>query len=351
MKLKSITVIWIKTQAIKYCLNYNLTIMKKFIKHLKISHIIILLAILNSCDEYPKYSFMETNPPLADFSYEFNNLEVIFTNNSSHSTTYVWDFGDGATSEDKNPVHQYSKKNNYTVTLTASDNNKVSDVFSTTIAVGYPAALFNYEVKRYTATFFNTSANATSFLWDFGDGETSSEENPVHVYDAKGTYNVKLLVSDDSDEDSMEQEIFVPGKFIPEIISPSFERDSYKTDWDWNGASATGAPTPPDGKRGCKISSPDAWIAQTLKVDDETNYTIKFWFVTKKTNLPMGARLLIIDADNPDNVIVDHSTGPSSKSNKYQEGSLSFNTGGATSIILKIMYGDGEFRIDNFSIE
>lgn len=50
--------------------------------------------------------------------------------------------------------------------------------------------LINYEV-----TFINTSINATTFLWDFGDGETSTEENPVHVYDEDGVFEVTLTVT------------------------------------------------------------------------------------------------------------------------------------------------------------
>lgn len=312
--------------------------------------IILASFVFSSCNEYPEYTFSETAIPKSDFSIESDGLEITFQNEASHATTYLWDFGDGSTSTEKNPVHAFASKNSYTVTLTASDNNNVSDEFSNTLDVGFPKAGYTFVVDRATATFTNTSDNANSFVWDFGDGETSTEENPVHLYGAKGDYTVKLKAIDGTDEDIYEESIFVPGKFLPVFIAPSFEIDSYRSDWDWNGASGSGAPTPPDGGRGCKIKS-SAWIGQTLQVDPGENYTIKFWFVTKKTTLPIGAKILIEDAQDPGIVLLDTSTGPSATSDDYEETSFSFNTGDSNSITVKIIYGDGETRVDLFSIE
>ena len=60
-------------------------------------------------------------------------------------------------------------------------------------------ALFTYEIDGYTVTFTNTStvSGEVTYLWDFGDGETSTEENPVHTYNAKGEYTVTLTVTDE----------------------------------------------------------------------------------------------------------------------------------------------------------
>ncbi|HKK63425.1 MAG TPA: PKD domain-containing protein [Bacteroidales bacterium] len=310
----------------------------------------VLSLVFSSCEEYPKYTFQDENLPESSFTIETNGLEVTFINESFHAVEYLWDFGDGETSTEKNTVvHKFASKNEYTVTLTAIDGNGVTDEFSTKLAVGYPTAGFEYEVPRSTATFTNTSDNATSYTWDFGDGETSSEENPVHEYAAAGDYTVTLTVTDGTDEDVYEESIFVPGKLIPEFIAPSFEIDSYRSDWDWNGASSSGAPTPPDGSRGAKFG-PDDWIGQTLQVDPNSNYTLKFWFVTKSESLPIGARVEITNAAS-DEVLLDSSTGPSASSNDYEETSFTFNTEGASSIVVKILYGDGETRVDLFSIE
>jgi hypothetical protein len=131
---------------------------------------------------------------------------------------------------------------------------------------------------------------------------------------------------------------------------PGFEVSDYRSLWDWNGLSSSGAPTPPDGGRGAKFGSND-WLAQTLQVDPDEFYTIKFWFVTKKTELPIGVKFLITDADNPSNIILDTSTGPSASSGEYEEISFLFETGSASNITVRLDYGDGETRIDLFSIE
>lgn len=314
--------------------------------------LVALFAIIfSSCEEYPQYTFQDTNLPASSYSMMSDGLKVTFLNESAHATQYVWDFGDGQTSTEKNPEHLFTSKNNYTITLTASDNNDVADVFSSSIAVGFPIAGFTYEVDRSTAHFTNLSDNSTSYVWDFGDGETSTEENPTHLYASKGTYTVKLTAIDGSDNDVYEESIFVPGKFLPVFIAPSFEIDSYRTDWDWNGASSSGAPTPPDGGRGCKISKSDVWIGQTLQVDLDTYYTLKFWFVTKSSTQPIGAKVLITDGDNSEVIILDTSTGPSATPDDYEETSFTFNTGDSNSITVKILYGDGETRVDLFSIE
>lgn len=313
---------------------------------------VVVLAVLSlsSCEEYPQYEFIDSSLPNSAFETESQGLQVTFVNNSAHATTYFWDFGDGQTSTEVSPVHTYSSKNVYTVSLVAADNNEEQASYSVELPVGFPVAGYTAEVDRSTVAFTNTSDNANSFQWDFGDGNSSTEENPVHVYDAKGTYVVKLTASDGTDANEYEESIFVPGKLVPEFVAPSFEIASYRSDWDWNGASSSGAPAPPDGSRGCKFG-PDDWIGQTLLVDPNETYTLKFWFVTKSTSLPIGAKVLIEDAQDPNIVLLDTSTGPSASSEEYEEISFTFNTDSSSSITVKILYGDGEVRLDLFSIE
>ena len=58
-----------------------------------------------------------------------------------------------------------------------------------------PQPAFTFELNGLTATFFNLSTNATDFTWNFGDGTTSNEENPVHTFPAPGNYDVTLNAS------------------------------------------------------------------------------------------------------------------------------------------------------------
>jgi len=66
-----------------------------------------------------------------------------------------------------------------------------------------PTAGFSSSVSTYTATFTNTSTNSTGYAWNFGDGGTSAQQNPVHTYATSGTYNVRLITTNGSCSDTI----------------------------------------------------------------------------------------------------------------------------------------------------
>ena len=130
-------------------------------------------------------------------------LEVAFTNLSTGSYDgFTWDFGDGNTSNETNPVHIYMNKGVYTVTLTASGPGGIDQEVRGDYITVYQvvAAAFNSEdiagVAPHTAQFTNlTTGDYDTLAWDFGDGSTSVEANPSHIYTAAGTYTVSLTAS------------------------------------------------------------------------------------------------------------------------------------------------------------
>ena len=85
-----------------------------------------------------------TTLPNASFFYVKDGFTVTFTNNSTNSTSYMWDFGDGSTSTDKDPVHTYAAEGDYTVTLTATDALANSDQYSEVVSIS--AAVFTADV-------------------------------------------------------------------------------------------------------------------------------------------------------------------------------------------------------------
>ncbi len=136
-------------------------------------------------------------PISAGFNAQISGLGVQFTNQSTGSiASLAWDFGDGATSNDVNPLHTYPGGGTYTVTLTVSSADGRSDSRSEDITVAAPlVASFNAQISGLDAQFVNqSSGDVASIAWDFGDGATSNEVNPLHTYPAGGTYTVTLTI-------------------------------------------------------------------------------------------------------------------------------------------------------------
>jgi PKD repeat protein len=138
-------------------------------------------------------------------------LEVAFTDASTSRgapvTAWTWNFGDGGSSTEQNPRHTYQRVGKYTVLLQAQSadgfdvrsKRQLIDVTQPTIA---PEARFRAEPLQGTAplrvAFRDRSLPGShpidTWAWDFGDGETSNDRHPVHVYADPGTYPVSLTV-------------------------------------------------------------------------------------------------------------------------------------------------------------
>jgi PKD repeat protein len=132
-------------------------------------------------------------------------LAVAFTDLSSGGpTSWLWDFGDGQTSSEANPVHVYAEPGSYDVRLTAS-NSHGSDVLLRAAALEVtapvlPVADFSATptagAAALTVAFTDlSSGEPTSWLWEFGDGTTSSARHPSHTYGTPGVYDVSLTAS------------------------------------------------------------------------------------------------------------------------------------------------------------
>ena len=128
------------------------------------------------------------------------NGAITFVNNSSGATSYRWYFGDTDTSILANPTHIYPITGQYTVTLVAF-NGTCSDTFAVSNRVTVQPATASFIPSfscsnRLQFTFTNYSIGATSYLWKFGDGQTSTQNTSVtHTYASYGSYIAKLIVS------------------------------------------------------------------------------------------------------------------------------------------------------------
>ena len=145
--------------------------------------------------------------PQANFSYNITNEcdpgTVQFTNQSTGTiTSYEWEFEGGtpSTSTQENPTITYNNPGTFSVTLTVTNgpfSNTLEMIDEITI-FPVPDADFTYDINGNEVTFTNTSQAGPSaiYTWNFGDGNTSNEENPTHVYAMDGPYTVLLNIDD-----------------------------------------------------------------------------------------------------------------------------------------------------------
>ncbi len=163
------------------------------------SLICLLVTLLVSCHiEIPQ-------EPLADFTVQNDKCtapcEMSFINNSKNAGTYTWDFGDGTSSTDQNPMHKFLGGSTYQVKLVAKGDggsNGTAKTVSTVAPPGVNAAFTivnNNCTAPCTVNFTNQSSNASSYFWDFNDGTSSTQTNPSKEYRSAGSFQVKLSAS------------------------------------------------------------------------------------------------------------------------------------------------------------
>jgi PKD repeat protein len=170
-----------------------------------------------------------TSPaPDAAFTYTGARLfpaQVQFTNTSTAgAVSFIWDFGDGTgASTLSNPMHIYTQPAVYQVKLVVADANGTKDtviqifqlnsngpsgISSKGSNVGSANFTFTIPVA-YTVTFANKSTNANSYLWNFGDGTSSTSDSAVikHNYYGNGPFNIILKANGDGGTDTCSAKI------------------------------------------------------------------------------------------------------------------------------------------------
>ncbi|MFH2096887.1 MAG: PKD domain-containing protein, partial [Bacteroidota bacterium] len=179
----------------------------------------VILMVVNTTTHDTAYDY-ETitvyQPPVAGFTVAGQSdgcvpLSITFTNTTvpGDGTTlnYSWDFYDGGTSSQTNPVYVFTSPGSWNVSLQVEDNYGCQDDFIINGAVfasdiindAFHASVTSYCNVPLAITFYDDSQGNPPFTyeWDFGDGNTSASASPVtNTYDAEGTYDVTMIISD-----------------------------------------------------------------------------------------------------------------------------------------------------------
>ena len=263
-----------------------------------------LLLVSSACEEdLPAAgSLVDETPPSAAFSYSQgdNYLSVSFTNQSASATDFVWDFGDGSTSTEKEPTNVYAAEGDYTVQLTASDKLGATSSYSSVISLVEPDIPFSPTVLEA----------------GFEDGSAGSEVCGDGNMDGRDCWRNEEL-----------------GGVIQITSSPVYE-----------------------GSQAAKLPASNDRIGyQVVSVEADTDYILSFYYTLKTT--PVGGITVSVlngPVTNPNDLaaatIATGTFTDQTDDSQYLLESLSFNSGSSTEIAIYFYTTDVEARIDAITI-
>ena len=187
--------------------------------------------------------------PRAQYSFTYSSYTVTFNNSSIDADNYYWDFGDGTSSTVKNPTHTYNGQGPYDVVLVVdkhlTSGERLYNKTSSTLRLdGSCSAQFvcdidgtSLEVDFIDKSLPSANSQLFSWYWSFGDGTSSTEQNPTHTYSTKGRYSVILKIKDLIDCTSYSQvaqvtvgysQACTDAKFFSKECEYSFDNKNYK---------------------------------------------------------------------------------------------------------------------------
>lgn len=176
-----------------------------------------LYAYSSYCSSSKTISITVNNPCQANFNYlqDSINLNTYHFYNTSigNPTNYLWNFGDNTTSTQQNPTHTYNSSGLYLVTLTITGTSCSSSYFDSVLISALCQANYIYTIdtiNQLSVHFTDVSTgNPTSWTWNFGDGLSSSLQNPTHQYATGGNYTITLSISGGGCNSSFSDTLFL----------------------------------------------------------------------------------------------------------------------------------------------
>jgi gliding motility-associated-like protein len=191
-------------------------------------NVILRIEDINGCPHQSNTLQVTINGVAADFTFSGNCRENPFTFTdasvpafpTTNITSWAWDFGDGTapvtlTQKPNNYAHSFAEMLNYPVTLTVTDQFGCTSSITKPVSINVVNASIvvpQQEACMQKAFNFsnNSYGNALTYAWSFGDGGTSTEAAPEHIYTAVGVYTIRLTVTDaDGCKDSREALNFI----------------------------------------------------------------------------------------------------------------------------------------------
>jgi gliding motility-associated-like protein len=177
--------------------------------------------------------------PVADFhASDYQSCEpasIYFTNSSENCSDCMWDFGNGQTSSDQNPIVVYKTAGNYTVTLKCNSGSLSSSIKKIITVLPKPNAAFMLKTPNNlfvgeNIEFVFTGSKTNDNIWNFGDGNSAKGLNPDNIYENPGKFRVNLISFQAECTDTFFSDLVIkdekykisaPTAFTPDISGPS----------------------------------------------------------------------------------------------------------------------------------
>ncbi len=244
--------------------------------------------------------------PVAAFSPDIKegcpDLPVAFNNQSQQADSWFWRFGDSDLSSEENPSHTYTTPGAYTVTLVAGAQQQCFDTLVQTALINVqpsPVAAFTVtpgldtelEFSEALFSFNNQSSGATTYSWDFGDGNGTAEASPQHRYGLPGDYRVTLQITNEigcTDTTSRAWLKIIPDRVlhIPNAFSPN--GDGINDRWEIPGL---------QGIPGCHVEIFNRW---GQRIYESIGYASPWNGAWQGHLLPVGTYYYVIKAKAKD---------------------------------------------------
>jgi PKD repeat protein len=249
--------------------------------------------------------------------------------------------------------------------------NSIADNEFPVANFAYASALEDFKTIKFT----NLSTEAINYEWDFGDGNVSTEKDPVFTFEeGEGTYPVTLTASDGNGVTGSTtiEVLVVEGPFQPIILEPGFEdntlpdgsgdgRDSWRKSELGGVIQITGSPVT-FGDQGAKLPEDQTRIGyQEIMVEPQTNYDLRFWYTMVNNPTDPWLTVAVIGVtqfgpietkeDATEGTIGSVTVNDISEPDVYLEQLLAFNSGDNNTIAIYFFNGPVECRLDNFTID